>query len=97
MKQTMEWMTAQIFLSDTGVHDVEVNGRTMNLRCNCPGYDRRGACKHTYHVRQLMERNGGIYPTEISNRISREDSMNAANDPKAFRDVLVNYGKIVVV
>jgi hypothetical protein len=97
MKQIMDWMITQIFLSETGVHEVEVHGRTMSLRCNCPGFDKRGACKHTYHVRHAMEENGGIYPTQISDRISREDSLEAAQDPKAFRNLLVNYGKILVV
>lgn len=94
---TMEWMITQIFLSDTGVHEVYINGSNHRLKCDCPGYMMRSTCKHVNHVKEKMNINGGVYPTEISNKISREESMYATSDPKAFREVLINYGKIIAL
>jgi hypothetical protein len=65
--------------------------------CNCPGYSERGACKHTRFVTVSVQKNGGIYPSEISTRISPEESLDASYDPIRFRDILINYGKIEVL
>jgi hypothetical protein len=95
MRETkMNWMITQIFLSDTGVHEVHVNNTSHRLRCNCPGFDTRASCKHTRFVQSRMDKNGGIYPVEVSNRIEREETMLASEDPIAFRELLINYGKI---
>jgi hypothetical protein len=44
-----------------------------------------------------MANNGGTYPVEISNKVDRYSSEMAAEDPVAFRELLVNYGKIVAL
>jgi hypothetical protein len=44
-----------------------------------------------------MEKNNGIYPVEISNKVDRYESRMASEDPVAFRELLVNYGKIVAL
>jgi len=93
----MSWMITQMFLSDTGVHEVHVNQNTHKLRCNCPGYSTRTNCKHTRFVKDKMEKNNGIYPVEISNKVDRYESHLASEDPVAFRELLVNYGKIVAL
>lgn len=94
---TMDWQITQIFLSDTGVHEVFVQAKTHRLRCNCPGFTERSNCKHTRFVKERMELNGGVYPVEISNKVSREDSIEASYDPIAFREILINYGKIEAI
>jgi len=94
---TVEWMITQIFLSDTGVHEVYVHNSTHRLRCDCPGFDTRGQCKHTRFVRTRMDRNGGIYPVEISTRASEDAVIITSDDPVEFRNLLVNYGKIETV
>ena len=91
------WMITQLFLSDTGVHEVHVHQSTHKLRCNCPGYTTRSQCKHTRFVKEKMANNGGTYPVEISNKVDRYKSEMAAEDPVAFRELLVNYGKIVAL
>jgi hypothetical protein len=93
----MSWMITQLFLSDTGVHEVHVHQDTHKLRCNCPGYNTRTNCKHTRFVKDKMEKNNGIYPVEISNKVDRYESHLASEDPVAFRELLVNYGKIVAL
>lgn len=91
------WMITQIFLSDTGVHEVHVHQTSHKLRCNCSGYSTRNQCKHTRFVKDKMEKNGGTYPVEISNKVDRYKSELASEDPVAFRELLVNYGKIVAL
>ena len=93
-EKIMDWQVTQIFVSDTGVHEVHVQSSTHKLRCNCPAFSQRNFCKHARFVEIRMKKNGGIYPVEISNKISREESLRASHDPIAFRELLVNYGKI---
>lgn len=91
------WQTTQLFLSADGVHEVSVHTDSYKLRCTCDGYDLRKACKHTRFVKQRMDENGGIYPTEVSTRASRLDAIAASQDPVLFRELLINYGKIEVI
>lgn len=91
------WQVSQIFLSDTGVHEVSINLKTSKVRCNCAGYIARSSCKHTRIVNHRMERNGGIYPIEVSSKASRADTSLASKDPLTFRNFLVKYGRIEVV
>jgi hypothetical protein len=96
-EKTMGWMITQIFLSETGVHEVHVHHSSLKLRCNCAGFETRNTCKHTRFVKDRMNLNGGVYPVEISNKVDREQSATASEDPEAFRQLLVNYGKIEIV
>ncbi len=91
------WQVSQLFLSDTGVHEVEIDTDSLKLRCNCPGFGRRSSCKHIRFVRERMDRNGGIYSTHISTKAPVEEANIAVQSPEAFRKLLINYGKIEVV
>jgi len=91
------WQVTQLFLSETGVHEVELNTGSLKLRCNCTGYGNRSSCKHVRFVRERMDKNGGIYPTQISSRASKLEATVASSDPSAFRQLLIEYGKIEVV
>lgn len=91
------WQVTQIFLSETGVHEVEVHNTSSKLRCNCSGFDARRTCKHTRYVNKKMNDNGGIYPTEVSRAASKLDLSVATKDPKLFRQLLIDYGKIEVI
>lgn len=93
----MTWQTTQLFLSTDGVQEVSINMESHKLRCTCDGYGVRNACKHTRFVKQRMDENGGIYPTEVSTRASRIDAIAASQDPTLFRELLINYGKIEVI
>lgn len=98
MKESnMYWMVTQIFLSDTGVHEVEVHHSSHKLRCNCLGFTTRNNCKHARFVKERMSKNGGVYPVEISNKVDRDVSFAASEDPAVFRELLVKYGKIVTI
>lgn len=90
------WQVTQIFLSETGVCEVEINFDSLKLRCSCPGFSSRRSCKHARFVDKRMKENDGVYPTEISSKAKMESAM-AIHDPEAFRKLLINYGKIEVV
>lgn len=91
------WQVSQIFLSETGVHEVEIHLSTSKLRCNCPGFSSRRNCKHTRFVKSKMENNDGIYPVEVSSKLSKFDTAIASKDPEAFRRMLINFGRIEAI
>jgi hypothetical protein len=93
----MSWQIAQIFLSETGVHEVQINADSKKLRCDCAGYGSRSVCKHMRYVRKRIEENDGIYPVEVSSRASQAESSVASLDPELFRAFLFKYGKIEVI
>jgi hypothetical protein len=91
------WKAMQLFLSETGVHEVEVNSSSLKLRCNCGGFSLRKSCKHIRFVKNRMDDNDGVYPTEISKKASNLEAVIANQDPESFRKLLVTYGKIEVL
>jgi len=96
-KTLSEWQATQIFLSDTGVHEVEINLQSARLRCNCPGYSSRSMCKHTKFVQSRMMDNDGVYPVEVSKAATPEESEVARTDPSEFRKFLCKYGRVEVL
>ena len=92
-----DWQATQVFLSDTGVHEVDINLNTSRLKCDCPGYSSRSACKHVKFVSKRMQNNGGIYPVEVSKTASPEEGELARLDPEAFRKFLYRYGRVEVI
>ena len=92
-----EWQTTQIFLSETGVHEVKINLSSSRLRCDCPGYSSRSNCKHTRFINKRMEENDGVYPVEVSKAATPEESEAARQDPESFRKFLFKYGRVEVV
>lgn len=99
MDKTMsDWQTTQVFLSDTGVHEVEISLVSGRLRCNCPGYSSRSSCKHARFVDNRMNENGGVYPVEISNSAKAEYfGQKALENPEEFRKYLYRYGRVEVI
>lgn len=91
------WQVSQLFLSDTGVHEVEIEANSLKVRCNCSGFKNRNSCKHTRFVRERMSDNNGVYPTHISTKAPVLEANLAVQSPEAFRNLLINYGKIEVV
>jgi hypothetical protein len=44
-----------------------------------------------------MSENSGVYPTHISTKAPVLEANLAVQSPEAFRNLLINYGKIEVV
>lgn len=90
----------QIFLSPAtnpgpGIFEVSTD-YTGELRCTCPSFKPRKSCKHTRFVRAKMDVNNGTYPLEISSRATSEQAKEAQRSTEAFRNFMINYGKIEV-
>lgn len=92
-----EWRTVQIYLSEHGIFEVEVDTSSSDLRCTCPGFVSRGNCKHIRMVSMKMKGNGGTYPVQISNKASAEETKKASESSKEFREFVLKYGKIEVL
>jgi len=96
-QNTVDWIITQLFLSESGIHEVYVNSKNHKIRCDCDGYNVRGTCKHTKFVQTRMTINGGMYPVEVSNKVSMDIVAAASNDPAAFREIILKYGKIEAI
>lgn len=92
-----DWRTVQIYLSEDGVAEVEVDVESAALRCTCPSYEGRSACKHTKLVHSKMKTNGGTYPVQISSRASALETKKANENATEFRQFVIKYGKVEVL
>jgi hypothetical protein len=92
-----DWRTVQFFLSARGVFEVEIDLESDEVRCNCPGYEARGACKHSRFVVSKAKENDGVYPLKVSSRASDDETKTANNSTELFREFVVKYGKIEVI
>lgn len=92
-----DWRTVQIYLSEDGVYEVEVDIESSALRCTCSQYEVRNSCKHTRKVEAKMKSNGGNYPVQISSRATAAETRKANRSSKEFREFVIKYGKVEVV
>lgn len=93
-----KWKPVQLFLSEEGVHDVEVNTEdTLDVRCNCPKFLRIHKCVHAKYIYQKMKESGGHYEILVDpdNLPSEEIALEAMESTKAFRAFLVRYADIL--
>lgn len=94
----LDWRTIQIFLSDDGVHEVEmVMTDTRKMRCTCPVYKQGKRCKHIRYIRAKMQENDGDYSVMIPETLTEEEIETAILSPDTFRQFLVKYSKIEVI
>lgn len=91
------WRTVQLFLTPSGVFEVELNLESHDTRCNCRGWEQRGVCAHTDRVSSNTRENGGTYPIKISHRATEEDAEMAQLSKEAFREFVIKFGKIEVM
>lgn len=99
MRMITPWRTIQVFISShaAGVFEVEVDTDTKDTRCNCPVWKKSATCKHTHFVKQKMRTNQGHYSIRIPEEIPDDLVQEAIDDPKAFRDLILKYNKVVVL
>jgi hypothetical protein len=91
------WRTVQMFLTQQGVYEVEVNTDTQRVRCNCYNFSTRKTCAHEKHVGKSSRENGGTYPVKISSRATEEEAESAQQSAQAFRNFILKYGKVEVL
>lgn len=91
-----EWMTIQQFISVHGVFEVELETETKRIRCNCPVWEKKHACKHTSFVEKKI-RMQGHYSISVSVGVPEEWAIEASQNPESFREFVVNYATIEVL
>ena len=97
--ETSNWRTVQVFLSPTltGIFEVEADVDNGRVRCNCPTYRSRVACKHTRFVKKRIDENDGHYSVVVPSFIADEDIEKASETPEGFREFVVRWGKVEVL
>ena len=94
----IEWRTIQLFLDEDGVAEVELDyNNRKKVRCNCKDFNSLAKCKHAKYVRTEIEKNGGAYKLSIPEDIDEEEVFMALDDAEAFRNVVIKYGKVLVI
>ena len=93
------WRTVQLFISAqaAGIFEVEVDTKTQNTRCSCPVWRKQNTCKHVAFVYNRMVMNDGHYSIVIPDKIPEEEVIEVSDDPKKFRDFIINHAKIEVL
>ncbi|NDA61959.1 MAG: hypothetical protein EBX50_07945 [Chitinophagia bacterium] len=92
-----EWRTVQFFLSARGIFEVKIDLTSDGVECTCPGYEAKGACKHTRYVVAKAKENNGVYPLKISTRAPMSENKAINNSEELFREFVLKYGKIEVL
>ena len=70
---------------------------SQKVRCNCKDFNSLAKCKHAKYVRTEIEKNGGAYKLSIPEDIDEEEVFMALDDAEAFRNVVIKYGKVLVI
>lgn len=95
-----EYRTVQIFLSDEGVHDVQISTEdSSKMHCNCPRFLLSKRCPHVKFVKERMKETDGHYtiPIDEEDAPSEEEIMESIKTPEQFRQFLIKYATIEVV
>jgi hypothetical protein len=94
----IQWRTVQIFLDADGVAEVELDSENSSkMRCTCLTFSNAARCKHTKYIRKQLSDNDGHYSILIPEEVDDELALEAMEDPAAFRDFIIRYGKVEVI
>lgn len=94
----IEWRTVQVFLSETGIDEVELDIEdNRNIRCTCKKFKTFKKCKHTNWVdRQIVEA-GGHFSVLVDSEVPMDEAEVAFDTPESFRKFVLKYGKVEVI
>ena len=89
------WKTIQFFISTTGVCEVQIY-TDSSLRCSCDGFAGRSICRHVNWCKSRLTE--GMYPIEITSKVIPREEIDAAEvSVDAFRELILKYGKPLVL
>lgn len=91
------WRTVQLFLSLTGVYEVQLRPNDTTARCNCPSFKIRNSCKHTLFILQRMAENDGQYAILVPEDVPEEEANKATESVEAFRSFILKYARVEVL
>jgi hypothetical protein len=92
-----EWRTVQVFLSPTGVFEVQLRPNDTHAKCNCPSYKIRNNCKHTKFVIERMDENDGHYAILVPEDVPEELADTANDSAENFRNFVLKYARVEVL
>lgn len=96
LAKSMQYRLIQVFLSPNGVFEVYIHVTLHNFACTCPGYRARMVCKHTRHVRERYEAEGGCYPAKLRNGAAPQDSL-VLDDSEKWRQWIIDNARVEVL
>lgn len=91
------WRTVQIFISPTGVHEVQLRPDSNEPRCNCATFKIRASCKHTRFIQARMAENDGHYAILVPENVPEELAEAANADPAKFREFVLKYARVEIL
>ena len=94
----IDWRTVQLFLSDEGVHEVQLDVEdNRHIKCTCKRFKTFKKCKHTTWIENEIVEAGGHFSIQINVEVPPEEAEAAFDDAGAFRDFVLKYGKVEVI
>lgn len=94
----IDWRTVQLFLSEEGVHEVQVDLEdNRNQRCTCKRFQSFKRCRHTKWVEEVIVESGGQFSIQISDEIDELEAESAFSTADTFREFVIKYGKVEVI
>jgi len=91
------WRTVQVFLSPTGVYEVQLRPNDTNAQCSCPSYKIRNKCKHTQFVTARMAENDGHYAILVPDDVPEDIADKANESAESFREFVLKYARVEVL
>ena len=91
------WRTVQLFISPTGVYEVQLSPEEADPRCSCATYKVRNACKHTKFIKTRMAENDGHYAILVPDNIPEELAEQANETAEKFREFVLKYARVEVL
>ena len=91
------WRTVQVFLSPTGVYEVQLRPDDTNAKCSCPSYKIRNKCKHTDFVTARMAENDGHYAILVPDDVPEDIAEKANETAESFREFVLKYARVEVL
>ena len=94
----MDWRTVQLFLSDDGIHEVQLDLHdNRNMRCTCKRFKLLRKCKHTAWIEHEIVAAGGHFSIQIDFEVPQEEAEAAFDDAESFRNFVLKYSKVEVL
>lgn len=94
----IDWRTVQIFLSEDGVHEVQLDvDDNRNQKCTCVRFSKFKRCKHTKWVENAIMEMGGHFSVQIGSEIDLDEAEEAFESPEHFRQFILKHGRVEVI
>ena len=97
-EMSISWRTVQMFISDEGVAEVEVDAELNDkIRCSCKAYSVSSKCRHSKFVKNRMNEGDGHYLVQVPEDVDDNEAITAMKDPSKWRAFVIQHGEIEVL